>query len=177
MKLKNNLSIDAIMKSYIDTNLYSKHQLGVIKYGLKLGLDVTKYDDPTLPYIEMRKKRRRMYGQKCRHDIENRAKSNNVDLKKSKAKYKELNFDKDKIRLLLEIESYGFDMTLYTQVKYDFWAMEWLFQLQRNHIDISKYIDITTLNEKSSSDLHDIVKELNLLKFMTDEEEYEWSHY
>lgn len=55
MKLKNNLSIDAIMQSYIDTNFYSKHQLGVIKHGLKLGLDVTKYDDPTLPYIEMRK--------------------------------------------------------------------------------------------------------------------------
>ena len=52
----NNLSIDAIMQSYIDTNFYSKHQLGVIKHGLKLGLDVTKYDDPTLPYIEMRKK-------------------------------------------------------------------------------------------------------------------------
>lgn len=100
------------MQSYIDTNLYSKHQLGVIKHGLKLGLDVTKYDDPTLPYIEMRKKRRRMLGQKCRHDMENRAKSNNIDLKKSKAKYKELNFDKDKIRLLLEIESYGFDMRL-----------------------------------------------------------------
>lgn len=177
MKLKNNLSIDAIMKSYIDTDLYSKHQLGVIKYGLKLGLDVTKYDDPTLPYIEMRKKRRRMLGQKRRHDIENRAKANNIDLKKSKATYKELNFDKDKIRLLLEIESYGFGMKLYEQVKYDFWTMEWLFQLQRNHIDVSKYIDITTLNEKSSSDLHDIVRELNLLKFMTDEEEYEWSHY
>ena len=44
MKLKNNLSIDAIMQSYIDTELYSKHQLGVIKHGLKLGLDVTKYD-------------------------------------------------------------------------------------------------------------------------------------
>ena len=177
MKLKNNLSIDAIMKSYIDTNLYSKHQLGVIKHGLKLGLDVTKYDDPTLPYIEMRKKRRRMLGQKRRHDIENRAKSNNVDLKKAKAKYKELNFDNDKIRLLLEIESYGFDMRLYKQVKYDFWAIEWLFQLQRNHVDVSQYLDISTLNEKSSSDLHDIVRELNLLKFMTDEEEYEWSHY
>ena len=177
MKLKNNLSIDAIMKSYMDTNLYSKHQLGVIKHGLKLGLDVTKYDDPALPYIEMRKKRRRMYGQKCRHDIENRAKSNNVDLKKANATYKELNFDKDKIRLLLEIESYGFDMTLYKQVKYDFWTMEWLFQLQRNHIDVSKYIDITTLNEKSSSDLHDIVRELNLLKFMTDEEAYEEDYY
>lgn len=177
MRLRNNLSIDAIMQSYIDTNLYSKHQLGVIKHGLKLGLDVTKYDDPTLPYIEMRKKCRRMYGQKCRHDIENRAKSNNVDLKKAKAKYKELKFDKDKIRLLLEIESYGFDMQLCEQVKYDFWAMEWLFQLQRNHVDVSQYLDITTLNEKSSSDLHDVVRELNLLKFMTDEEEYERSHY
>lgn len=177
MKLKNNLSIDAIMQSYIDTNFYSKHQLGVIKRGLKLGLDVTKYDDPTLPYIEMRKKRRRMYGQKRRHDIENRAKSNNVDLKKSKAKYKELNFDKDKIRLLLEIESYGFDMRLYEQVKYDFWTIEWLFRLQQNHVDVSQYLDVTSLNEASSSDLYDVVRELDLIKCMTDEEEYEWSHY
>ena len=173
----NNLSIDSIMQSYIDTNLYSKHQLGVIKYGLKLGLDVTKYDDPTLPYIEMRKKRRRMYGQKCRHDIENRAKSNNIDLKKSKAKYKELNFDKDKIRLLLEIESYGFDMQLYAQVKYDFWTIEWLFRLQQNHVDVSQYLDVASLNEASSSDLYDVVHELDLIKRMTDEEEYEWSHY
>lgn len=177
MKLKNNLSIDAIMQSYIDTNFYSKHQLGVIKRGLKLGLDVTKYDDPTLPYIEMRKKRRRMYGQKRRHDIENRAKSNNVDVKKSKAKYKELNFDKDKIRLLLEIESYGFDMRLYEQVKYDFWTIEWLFRLQQNHVDVSQYLDVTSLNEASSSDLYDVVRELDLIKCMTDEEEYEWSHY
>ena len=173
----NNLSIDSIMQSYIDTNLYSKHQLGVIKYGLKLGLDVTKYDDPTLPYIEMRKKRRRMYGQKRRHDIENRAKSNNIDLKKSKAKYKELNFDKDKIRLLLEIESYGFDMRLYEQVKYDFWTIEWLFRLQQNHVDVSQYLDVASLNEASSSDLYDVVRELDLIKCMTDEEEYEWSHY
>lgn len=177
MKLKNNLSIDAILQSYIDTELYSKHQLGVIKHGLKLGLDVTKYDDPTLPYIEMRKKRRRMLGQKRRHDMENRAKSNNIDLKKSKAKYKELNFDKDKIRLLLEIESYGFDMRLYEQVKYDFWTMEWLFRLQQNHVDISQYLDVTQLNERSSSDLYNIVSELDLIKRMTDEEEYEWSHY
>lgn len=177
MKLKNNLSIDAIMQSYIDTNLYSKHQLGVIKRGLKLGLDVTKYDDPTLPYIEMRKKRRRMLGQKRRHDMKNRAKSNNIDLKKSKAKYKELNFDKDKIRLLLEIESYGFDMRLYEQVKYDFWTMEWLFRLQQNHVDVSQYLDVTQLNERSSSDLYNIVSELDLIKRMTDEEEYEWSHY
>ena len=177
MKLKHNLSIDAIMQSYIDTELYSKHQLGVIKHGLKLGLDVTKYDDPTLPYIEMRKKRRRMLGQKRRHDMENRAKSNNIDLKKSKAKYKELNFDKDKIRLLLEIESYGFDMRLYKQVKYDFWTMEWLFRLQQNHVDISQYLDVTQLNERSSSDLYDIVSELDLIKRMTDEEEDEWSHY
>lgn len=177
MKLKNNLSIDAIMQSYIDTELYSKHQLGVIKHGLKLGLDVTKYDDPTLPYIEMRKKRRRMLGQKRRHDMENRAKLNNIDLKKSKAKYKELNFDKDKIRLLLEIESYGFDMRLYEQVKYDFWTMEWLFRLQQNHVDISQYLDVTALNETSSSDLYNIVSELDLIKRMTDEEEYEWSHY
>lgn len=177
MKLKNNLSIDAIMQSYIDTDLYSKHQLGVIRHGLKLGLDVTKYDDPTLPYIEMRKKRRRMLGQKHRHDVENRAKSNNVDLKKSKVKYKELNFDKDKIRLLLEIESYGFDMRLYKQVKYDFWTMEWLFRLQQNHVDISQYLDVTQLNERSSSDLYDIARKLDLIKRMTDEEEYEWSHY
>lgn len=177
MKLKHNLSIDAIMQSYTDTELYSKHQLGVIKHGLKLGLDVTKYDDPTLPYIEMRKKRRRMLGQKRRHDMENRAKSNNIDLKKSKAKYKELNFDKDKIRLLLEIESYGFDMRLYKQVKYDFWTMEWLFRLQQNHVDISQYLDVTQLNERSSSDLYDIVSELDLIKRMTDEEDYEWSHY
>lgn len=177
MKLKNNLSIDAIMQSYIDTNFYSKHQLGVIKHGLKLGLDVTKYDDPTLPYIEMRKKRRRMYGQKCRYDIENRAKSNNVDLKKSKAKYKELNFDKDKIRLLLEIESYGFDMRLYEQVKYDVWTMFYLFTLQKNHIDISQYIDIATLDENSGLELDGIVEDLNLRHYMTDEEEYEWSHY
>ena len=164
-------------QSYIDTNFYSKHQLGVIKHGLKLGLDVTKYDDPTLPYIEMRKKRRRMYGQKRRHDIENRAKSNNIDLKASKAKYKELNFDKDKIRLLLEIESYGFDMRLYEQVKYDFWTMVWLFRLQRNHVDVSQYLDVTQLNERSSSDLYNVVSELDLIKRMTDEEEYEWSHY
>lgn len=177
MKLKNNLSIDAIMQSYIDTDLYSKHQLGVIRHGLKLGLDVTKYDDPTLPYIEMRKKRRRMYGQTCRHDIETRAKSNNIDLKNSKAKYKELNFDKAKIRLLLEIESYGFDMRLYKQVKYDFWTMKWLFRLQRNHVDVSQYLDVTQLNERSSSDLYNIVSELDLIKRMTDEEEYEWSHY
>ena len=173
----NNLSIDTIMQSYIDTNFYSKHQLGVIKYGLKLGLDVTKYDDPTLPYIEMRKKRRRMYGQKRRHDIENRAKSNNIDLKASKAKYKELNFDKGKIRLLLEIESYGFDMRLYEQVKYDFWTIEWLFRLQQNHVDVSQYLDVASLNEASSSDLYDVVRELDLIKCMTDEEEYEWSHY
>lgn len=165
------------MQSYIDTELYSKHQLGVIKQGLKLGLDVTKYDDPTLPYIEMRKKRRRMLGQKRRHDIENRAKSNNIDLKKSKAKYKELNFDKDKIRLLLEIESYGFDMRVYKQVKYDFWTIEWLFRLQQNHVDVSQYLDVTQLNERSSSDLYNIVSELDLIKRMTDEEEYEWSHY
>ena len=177
MKLMNNLSIDTIMQSYIDTNFYSKHQLGVIKYGLKLGLDVTKYDDPTLPYIEMRKKRRRMYGQKRRHDIENRAKSNNIDLKASKAKYKELNFDKGKIRLLLEIESYGFDMRLYEQVKYDFWTIEWLFRLQQNHVDVSQYLDVASLNEASSSDLYDVVRELDLIKCMTDEEEYEWSHY
>ena len=177
MKLKNNLSIDAIMQSYIDTNFYSKHQLGVIRHGLKLGLDVTKYDDPTLPYIEMRKKRRRMLGQKRRHDIENRAKSNNVDLKKSKAKYKELNFDKDKIRLLLEIESYGFDMTLYKQVKYDFWTMVYLFTLQKNHIDVSQYIDITTLNEKSGLELDGIVEDLDLKHYMTDEEAYEESYY
>lgn len=177
MRLRNNLSLDAIMKSYIDTDLYSKHQLGVIKYGLKLGLDVTKYDDPMMPYIEMRKKRRRIYGQKCRRDIENRAKSNSIDLKKAKVKYKELNFDKDKIRLLLEIESYGFDMNLYKQVKYDFWAMEWLFQLQRNHVDVSQYLDVASLNEASSSDLYDVVRELDLIKCMTDEEEYEWSHY
>ena len=177
MKLKNNLSIDAIMQSYIDTDLYSKHQLGVIKYGLKLGLDVTKYDDPTLPYIEMRKRRRRMYGQKCRHDIENRAKSNNVDLKKSKAKYKELNFDKDKIRLLLEIESYGFDMQLYAQVKYDFWAMVYLFDLQKNHVDVSQYLDIATLDERSSLELQGIAEDLKLNHYMTDEEEYEESYY
>ena len=177
MKLKNNLSIDAIMQSYIDTNFYSKYQLGVIRHGLKLGLDVTKYDDPTLPYIEMRKKRRRMLGQKRRHDIENRAKSNNVDLKKSKAKYKELNFDKDKIRLLLEIESYGFDMTLYKQVKYDFWTMVYLFTLQKNHIDVSQYIDITTLNEKSGLELDGIVEDLDLKHYMTDEEAYEESYY
>lgn len=177
MKLKNNLSIDAIMQSYIDTNFYSKHQLGVIRYGLKLGLDVTKYDDPTLPYIEMRKKRRRMLGQKCRHDIENRAKSNNIDLKASKAKYKELNFDKDKIRLLLEIESYGFDVTLYEQVKYDFWAMVYLFTLQKNHIAISQYIDIATLDENSGLELQGIAEDLNLNHYMTDEEEYEESYY
>ena len=177
MKLMNNLSIDSIMQSYIDTNLYSKHQLGVIKHGLKLGLDVTKYDDPTLPYIEMRKKRRRMLGQKRRHDIANRAKSNNVDLKKAKAKYEELNFDKDKIRLLLEIESYGFDMTLYEQVKYDFWTMLYLFTLQKNHINVSQYIDIATLDENSGLELDGIVEDLNLRHYMTDEEEYEWSHY
>lgn len=177
MKLKNNLSIDSIMKSYEDTTLYSKRQLGVIRHGLKLGLDVSKYDDPSIPYIEMRKKRRRMHGQKRRHDIETRAKSNGIDLKKSKAKYKELNFDQDKIRLLLEIESYGFDMPLYEQMKYDFWSMEWLFQLQRNHVDLSKYLDIAKLNENSASELHDIVRELKLIKSMTDEEEYELSHY
>lgn len=177
MKLKNNLSIDSIMQSYIDTNLYSKHQLGVIKHGLKLGLDVTKYDDPTLPYIEMRKKRRRMLGQKCRHDIENRAKSNNIDLKASKAKYKELNFDKDKIRLLLEIESYGFDMQLYAQVKYDFWTMVYLFDLQKNHIGISQYLDIATLDEHSGLELQGIAEDLNLNHYMTDEEEYEESYY
>lgn len=177
MRLKNNLSIDAIMKSYIDTDLYSKHQLGIIRYGLKLGLDVTKYDDPMLPYIEMRKKRRRMLGQKRRHDIANRAKSNNIDLKASKAKHKELNFDKDKIRLLLEIESYGFDMRLYEQVKYDFWTMFYLFTLQKNHIDISQYIDIATLDENSGLELDGIVEDLNLRHYMTDEEEYEWSHY
>lgn len=177
MKLKNNLSIDAIMQSYIGTNLYSKRQLGVIRFGLKLGLDVTKYDDPTLPYIEMRKKRRRMYGQKQRRDIEIRAKSNGIDLKKSKAKYKERNFDRDKIRLLLEIESYGFDMSLYEQMKYDFWSMNWLFRLQQNCINISKYLDITKLNENSASELSDIFSDLNLMKYMTDEEEYEWSHY
>ena len=177
MKLKNNLSIDSIMQSYIDTNFYSKHQLGVIKHGLKLGLDVTKYDDPTLPYIEMRKKRRRMLGQKRRHDIENRAKSNNIDLKASKAKYKELNFDKDKIRLLLEIESYGFDMRLYEQVKYGFWAMFYLFTLQKNHIAISQYIDIATLDENSGLELDGIVEDLHLRHYMTDEEEYEESYY
>lgn len=118
-----------------------------------------------------------MYGQKRRHDIENRAKSNNIDLKASKAKYKELNFDKDKIRLLLEIESYGFDMRLYEQVKYDFWTIEWLFRLQQNHVDVSQYLDVASLNEASSSDLYDVVRELDLIKCMTDEEEYEWSHY
>ena len=177
MKLKNNLSIDAIMQSYIDTDLYSKHQLGVIRHGLKLGLDVTKYDDPTLPYIEMRKKRRRMLGQKCRRDIENRAKSNNIDLKKSKARYKELNFDKDKIRLLLEIESYGFDVRLYEQVKYDFWTTVYLFTLQKNHIDMSQYFDVTTLNEKSGLELDGIVEDLNLRHDMADEEVYEESYY
>lgn len=165
------------MQSYIDTNLYSKHQLGVIKHGLKLGLDVTKYDDPTLPYIEMRKKRRRILGQKRRHDIENRAKANNVDLKKAKAKYKELSFDKDKIRLLLEIESYGFDMTLYKQVKYDFWTMFYLFTLQKHHIDISQYIDVTTLDENSGLELDGVVEDLNLRHYTTDEEEYEESYY
>jgi hypothetical protein len=125
----------------------------------------------------MRKKRRRMLGQKRRHNIEKRAKSNNVDLKKAKAKYKELNFDKDKIRLLLEIESYGFDMQLYAQVKYDFWTMEWLFQLQRNHINVSKYIDIATLDEHSGLELQGIAEDLTLRHYMTDEEEYEWSHY
>ena len=118
-----------------------------------------------------------MYGQKRRHDIENRAKSNNIDLKASKAKYKELNFDKDKIRLLLEIESYGFDMRLYEQVKYDFWTIEWLFRLQQNHVDASQYLDVASLNEASSSDLYNIVSKLDLIKRMTDEEEYEWSHY
>lgn len=118
-----------------------------------------------------------MYGQKRRHDIENRAKSNNIDLKASKAKYKELSFDKDKIRLLLEIESYGFDMRLYEQVKYDFWTIEWLFRLQQNHVDISQYLDVASLNETSSSDLYDVVRELDLIKRMTDEEAYEWSHY
>ena len=65
------------------------------------------------------------------HDIENRAKSNNIDLKASKAKYKELNFDKDKIRLLLEIESYGFDMRLYEQVKYDFGQLNGYFDCSK----------------------------------------------
>lgn len=176
MKLSNNLSIDALLDMYAGQG-FDTFQLKRIEEGLEQGLDVTKYDDPTLPYIEMRKKRRRILGQKRRHDIENRAKSNNIDLKKSKAKYKELNFDKDKIRLLLEIESYGFDMRLYKQVKYDFWTMEWLFQLQRNHVDISQYLDVAQLNERSSSDLYDIVSELDLIKRMTDEEEYEWSHY
>lgn len=177
MKLKNNLTIDSIMKAYEDTGLYSDHQLGVIKHGLKLGLDVSKYDDPSIPYIEMRKKRRRMHGQKRRYDIENRARANGVDLAKSKTKYKELNFDREKINLLLEAESYGFDMSLYEQMKYDFWSMEWLFRLQQNHIDLSKYLDITKLNENSSSELYAIVHDLNLIKSMTDEEEYEWCNY
>lgn len=90
---------------------------------------------------------------------------------------KELNFDNDKIRLLLEIESYGFDMRLYEQVKYDFWTMSWLFRLQQNHVDLSQYLDVAALNETSSFDLYDIVSELDLIKCMTDEEEYEWSHY
>lgn len=118
-----------------------------------------------------------MYGQKRRHDIENRAKSNNIDLKASKAKYKELNFDKDKIRLLLEIESYGFDMRLYKQVKYDFWTMVYLFDLQKNHIDISQYLDIAALDERSGLELQGIVEDLNLRHYMTDEEEYEESYY
>ena len=94
-----------------------------------------------------------------------------------KAKYKELNFDTGKIRLLLEIESYGFDMVLYKQVKYDFWTMLYLFTLQKNHIDISQYIDIATLNEKSGLELEGIVEDLNLRHYMTDEEEYEESYY
>lgn len=177
MKLKNNLSIDSIMKQYIDTNLYSKHQLGVIRHGLKLGPDVTKYDDPSLPYIEMRKKRRRMYGHVCRREIENRAKANNIDLAKSKIKYKELNFDSHKVNLLLEAESYGFDMKLYEQVKYDYWTSHWLCELQQNRIDISKYIDVTTLDENSASELMDIRDMLIPKRYMSDEEEYEWRHY
>lgn len=177
MKLKNNLSVDSIVQSYADTNLYSKRQLGVIRYGLKLGLDVTKYGDPTLPYIEMRKKRRRMCGQKQRRDIETRAKANDIDLTKSKIKYKELNFDRHKVNLLLDAESYGFDMQLYEQVKYDYWTSHWLSELQRNHIDVSKYIDITTLDENSASELMDIRDTLIPKRYMTDEEEYEWSHY
>lgn len=177
MKLKNNLSIDSRMQPYIVSNLYSKHQLGVIRHGLKLGLDVTKYDDPSLPYVEMRKKRRRMYGHVRRREIENRAKANNIDLAKSKIKYKELNFDRHKVNLLLEAESYGFNMKLYEQVKYDYWASHWLCELQQNCIDISKYIDVTTLDENSASELMDIRDMLIPKRYMSDEEEHEWRHY
>lgn len=58
-----------------------------------------------------------------------------------------------------------------------FWTMLYLFTLQKNHIDISRYLDVASLNEASSSDLYDVVCELDLIKCMTDEEEYEWSHY
>lgn len=69
------------------------------------------------------------------------------------------------------------NMYVYEQVKYDFWAMFYLFTLQKNHIVISQYIDIATLDENSGLELDGIVEDLNLRHYMTDEEEYEWSHY
>lgn len=48
---------------------------------------------------------------------------------------------------------------------------------KKNHIVISQYIDIVTLDENSGLELEGIAEDLNLRHYMTDEEEYEWSHY
>lgn len=79
LKLSNNLSIDNIIDAYERRGYYSE-QLDVIRNGLekgfdvsisdglRLGLDVSQYADPSIPFTEMRMIKSRLFNDKLRGD-------------------------------------------------------------------------------------------------------------
>ena len=53
MKLKNNISINTLLKEYEDKNVFNDAQLCNIKLGLIMGDDVTIYAKPEFTYKQM----------------------------------------------------------------------------------------------------------------------------
>ena len=53
MKLKNNISIDTLLKEYKDSQLFDDAQLLNIKLGLRLGYDVSTYATPKFNFRKM----------------------------------------------------------------------------------------------------------------------------
>lgn len=69
------------------------------------------------------------------------------------------------------------NVSIYAKPTFDVGQMRQIKKGLERNVDVSQYLDVASLNEASSSDLYDVVRELDLIKCMTDEEEYEWSHY
>lgn len=54
---------------YLLNNDFSAKQLYLISDGLRLGLDVSQYADPNIPFTEMRMIKSRLFNDKLRGDV------------------------------------------------------------------------------------------------------------